>query len=259
MNEPTKRTDSIAAVEETPVNRIALSWPEPSRQSEALELDFAVTARALRNPVRDVSNETPAAELQKDSSVRASVIERIDSAHADTAKVESATTPAAVEGPASEKQDIRIAAQYPPIQDFPIELRTPATPVAVQAAATPQLEPQPETPDAPVTTGSVADVPDAAPQTNPLPANREPTETKVANRPDPADTGTKPGGLVQQSDDSKPAAKPTRKSAPKKATPARAAKRPARITRRPAARPITPFPGFDTTFPLTFLGHRFPN
>ena len=61
INEPRKSTDSIAALDATPVNRIALSWPAPTRQPEPLALDFAVTAKALRNPVRDVTGELPAA------------------------------------------------------------------------------------------------------------------------------------------------------------------------------------------------------
>ena len=48
--------NSLAAIEEHPLNRIALNWPEPVQPpSNPLDLDFAVTAKVLRNPVRDVT------------------------------------------------------------------------------------------------------------------------------------------------------------------------------------------------------------
>ena len=65
INEPKKSTDSIAALDATPVNRIALSWPAPTRQPEPMALDFAVTAKALRNPVRDVTSESPRARSRR--------------------------------------------------------------------------------------------------------------------------------------------------------------------------------------------------
>jgi len=58
LNEPRKaRSDSLAAYEDSPINRIALNWPEPVQQQSRLDLDFAVTLNGSRNPVRDVTNE----------------------------------------------------------------------------------------------------------------------------------------------------------------------------------------------------------
>ncbi len=47
------RDDNLS--DRSPVDRIALSWPEPLPQTQALDLDFAVTNRGARNPVRDVT------------------------------------------------------------------------------------------------------------------------------------------------------------------------------------------------------------
>jgi len=43
--------------DDTPINRIALNWPEPVRTDRHLDLDFAVTARGSGNPVRDLASE----------------------------------------------------------------------------------------------------------------------------------------------------------------------------------------------------------
>ncbi len=62
VNERKPRPDSLAAIEDHPLNRIALNWPEPVQpQSNSLDLDFAVSAKVLRNPVRDVSDDQVAA------------------------------------------------------------------------------------------------------------------------------------------------------------------------------------------------------
>lgn len=58
MSERKPRTDSLAAIEDHPLNRIALNWPEPVQPpSDSLNLDFAVTAKVQRNPVREVGDE----------------------------------------------------------------------------------------------------------------------------------------------------------------------------------------------------------
>ena len=67
LNEPRKsRSESLASLEDSPISRIALNWPEPVQQTPQLNLDFAVTLDGSRNPVRDITNETfeTQAELQ---------------------------------------------------------------------------------------------------------------------------------------------------------------------------------------------------
>jgi hypothetical protein len=55
------------AQDDTPINRIALNWPEPTKAEPSLNLDFAVSAKVAKNPVRDVT-PTISATPQTDSS-----------------------------------------------------------------------------------------------------------------------------------------------------------------------------------------------
>ncbi len=48
LNEPRKaRSDSLASLEDSPINRIALNWPEPVQQTPQLDLDFAVSVERM--------------------------------------------------------------------------------------------------------------------------------------------------------------------------------------------------------------------
>lgn len=52
--------------DDTPINRIALNWPEPTKFEPHINLDFAVSAKAAKNPVRDVTPEIiPAPHMAK--------------------------------------------------------------------------------------------------------------------------------------------------------------------------------------------------
>lgn len=51
----TARVDT-RGFDDTPINRIALNWPEPTRIERKVELDFAVS-KAAPNPVRDVTSD----------------------------------------------------------------------------------------------------------------------------------------------------------------------------------------------------------
>jgi hypothetical protein len=84
LQEPlTTRTDNP---EDSPVNRIALSWPEPLPQDRTLNLDFAVTAKVAKNPVRDVVE--PSAEPQSNAGATqpSSVVSDLDAAQGQVAK-----------------------------------------------------------------------------------------------------------------------------------------------------------------------------
>lgn len=52
---------------DAPINRIALSWPEPNRFEPAFNLEAAISARsaAARSPVRDITIETAAQEASQ--------------------------------------------------------------------------------------------------------------------------------------------------------------------------------------------------
>lgn len=237
MQESKKRTDVLATLEETPVNRIALSWPEPMRQSEPLALDFAVTARALRNPVRDVTNEPDPVEAQP---VRTAATDLAAPAPDETpapvtpAQAEATSPPAAaIEKPEpAPEPDIRVAVQYPPLAELPPELRAPPVPVALtEPAAAPPT-------DAPAITGSVEapqeepEAGDAAPA--PEPANQ--AEPVVPVRSDPAAADVRDERVVEPVPLPRPAPKVrAKKAAPKKAAARKAAKRPARRAAAPRA------------------------
>ena len=52
------RTDARGGTDDSPITRIVLSWPEPMPVERNLNLDFAVTNRASKNPVRDVEAQS---------------------------------------------------------------------------------------------------------------------------------------------------------------------------------------------------------
>ena len=260
ISEPKKSTDSIAALDATPVNRIALSWPAPARQSEPLALDFAVTAKALRNPVRDVTNELPATEQQLEPQtppVRTTATDlAVQPVEKSTAKQPEAAAPAPTEAapvvvseapkPVPEPE-IRVAVQYPPILELPPELQAPIVPAApaVVAAEVPS--------EAPATTGAITEPPKNAEtdeDATPLPGKA--TEIKIASRPEPADASASDDPAIENVPVPKPAPKAISvKAAPKKAAAKKTA--PKKAVRRPvrrAAAATNTVPNFFSFFNL---------
>lgn len=259
ISEPKRSADSLAAFEETPVNRIALSWPEPTRQSEPLALDFAVTAKALRNPVRDVTNEPAPADRQS-APIRTSATDLAPSAaktpaQAARPQIEAAPAPASIathdvtDAPKpAQESEIRVAVQYPPVLALPPELQTPEIPVTPIAAAAPV------TAETPATTGSIVEpVKGAEKATEDAPpiAARQ-ADTQIASRPEPADTGVVDNPELEQA---KPAPKAKAKKAAQKKAAAKSAKRPKTI-RRTGRQAL---PNVSSTFPWNFFGTTLPN
>lgn len=254
IGETKKGADSFASFEETPVNRIALSWPEPTRQPEPLALDFAVTAKALRNPVRDVTSE-PAPATATHQPLRTTATELPSAPRETRAKIAPAKTEAAV--PAVEpapapvvigaqtsapEPDIRVAVNYPPVLELPSELQTPSPRIAPPvAAALPAA-------DAPATIGSIAEEPKAAEPVSRKPSTAAPEpELRIANVPEPAEASTADKLAIADI----PLPKPAPKTAAKKGAPKKAAQRKAgrRVVRRaPAA--TDPVPNFFSFFNL---------
>src|SRR5512134_2925646 len=62
--------------DDTPINRIALNWPEPVQIDRSLSLDFAVTAKAAKNPVRDVTPETSPTQAEAIAKLAAGTTQR---------------------------------------------------------------------------------------------------------------------------------------------------------------------------------------
>ncbi|MFN3348291.1 hypothetical protein [Pseudorhodoplanes sp.] len=221
MPEPSKRPEALAAFEDTPVNRIALSWPEPTRQpepSEALALDFAVTARVSRNPVRDVTDEPAAAAPSRTAEpVRSTARDlpapatakqipeprpkpdmelvpvpgtELPGAARPSAPPSSAVLPIAPPDPdPAPEPDIRIAVVYPPLE-LPPDLQAPVSP-AVSVA--------PEK-DSPPVTGSIVE---QTTRTDPLPD----TEAPIVSAPE-APAATQPAAALSEPAPSAPEPSP---------------------------------------------------
>ena len=277
LPEPSKRPEALAAFEDTPVNRIALSWPEPTRQpepSEALALDFAVTARVSRNPVRDVTdepvaaapyrpaepvrsaardlpapstaNQVPAPLPKSDADVVPAPGTELPGAARPSAPSSGAALPIAPPNLAPEP-DIRIAVVYPPLE-LPPELQAPASPIVsvepekdIPTVTGSIVEQTTHTDPLPDTAAPIVSAPDAPAAAQPAAAASEPAPSPPEpSAPAPAEitVASRPEG-AEAALPAKPAAIPMPKPAPKirakKAAPKKAAPRP-KVARR-AARP----------------------
>ena len=192
MNEPRKaRSESLAALEDSPINRIALNWPEPVQQLKQFDLDFAVSLNGSRNPVRDVTSELETqADLKRSPDKRTAAV--------DTTPAEPAAVPekqaAAPEAPAVKAEPAQDAANTAP--DKPAattpespEQQTPATvsdatPLPQEAATAPAEEP--------ASVQAVRDIVapserELVPPTSGLPLAIEGAEAIVASTPPPAE------------------------------------------------------------------------
>lgn len=224
--------------DDTPINRIALNWPEPTATESRANLDFAVSARASRNPVRDVA---PATGGDADSTAGAAA-PAITQGHA--------ASPPSPEPAAQAPEPPAIIADAPDtVTAAPEETPSPATEVVAEtteAEAAPREEPA-QAPDARVTvypdqpatveaTGSIAAAPPATPAdtaSEPQPKMAAHTETQTEMNETPPAAATHPVVTQQK------AAPLARKKRPRRAA--------ARHHRQPApSRPAIQAPqGFD--------------
>jgi hypothetical protein len=204
--------DQIAArldsrTDDTPINRIALNWPEPTSTEPQANLDFAVSARASRNPVRDVAPATvEPASTPAPSAVPATTV----ADHAAPAPVPEQPAASSLE-PTPEPAVTADAATAAPEEETPPAIEA----VATDAEAQPQEEPA-RTSDARVTvypddqpatveaTGSIAATQPAAPAdpaSDPQPrmaAHTETEETPPALASQPVVTQQKAAPLVRK-------------------------------------------------------------
>lgn len=160
----TARVDSKGQ-DDTPINRIALNWPEPTRVDRHLDLDFAISAKGSRNPVRDVA---PAP------------------APAPAEKIEAAPQPARAETSdmvSSLRQETPPSpAQAPVIAAAPVS--APAT-IATQESTAPQPEAviAPQEPAAIVPEPSVATEKDVEPRNQEALAQEAAAQEPLAQKP----------------------------------------------------------------------------
>lgn len=220
------RPESLAAIEENPLNRIALNWPEPVQQTQnPLDLDFAVTAKVLRNPVRDVTDE-PAPEPKVAAAPLSNPNVVVEQPAADLPRIEVPRIDASkIDAPKPEIARPEVAQIETPKVD------TVTAPPAAPAPA-PQAKPEDDIPTASIVERIVTpDPPSEEPKRAPEPVS-EPPAAQVASRPDPESEEAKPNiedaaGPAIKPTAAKPAAK---KAARKKAKKAKARPRPRSVT-----------------------------
>jgi len=202
----TTRVDT-KGLDDTPINRIALNWPEPTKVERKIDLDFAVSAKGSGNPVRDVTPDLSQVETQpapaKPEAPSASLPETERSPQPTTESRDPEPAVVVAKAPDPVEDKLPEAAAWP---DSIAETR-----VTVHPNDTPPVE----------STGSIAAPAPASPDI-PLPEARP----KFAARPDATDAA-----LATKPDSREPAkALDAGKTRPKKA-----AAKP-----RPVARSQTP-------------------
>lgn len=170
-HEPRKsRPESLAAFDDSPVNRIALNWPEPVQPAAPpLDLDFAVSAKSLRNPVREVANDTGATLMQPPAAASN------ESAPAAPQKEEKEEQPA--------KLEIQAAAPAAPPDSAPdpVVTATIPTPSAKEEPA-PSAQPEP----AERIASHTADPVDAAAALESEAKKEQPVKKRAAKKTKPA-------------------------------------------------------------------------
>jgi hypothetical protein len=122
-------------LDDTPVNRIALNWPEPTSQERRLDLDFAITLKASRNPVRDIA---PAGDVKAESA--AAEREPAPAIAPPVPVIETPNPPPATE--------TAVQPDPLPLAESPREDERPDNSVAVHPSATDDTRPAPESNEA---------------------------------------------------------------------------------------------------------------
>lgn len=276
-NERKPRPESLAAIEENPLNRIALNWPEPVQAPQKpLDLDFAVTSKVLRNPVRDVTEEVaPVASPAPEQRVAAAPAisdansmqpaPSIDLPKIDVLKVEApAIEVPKIDSPAPEPARIELPRSELPRSELPkaevpkAELPKAELPAVTSALPVPAVKPEADLPTASIAAAPRSDPPGpstASPSIespsleSPVaePAKQEPTAeapSSVASLPEPDSEEAKPDIETQATPKIK-ASKAAAKKAKKKAKKAKAP------PPRPRARTVTTVPANNM---LPFFG-----
>lgn len=236
-NERKPRPETLAAIEENPLNRIALNWPEPVQPAQdAFALDFAVAAQGLRNPVRDVTDEIAAAPEPK----VAAAPQVVDAPAPEAPAIAAPVVEPHIEAPQIEaaKPDVsKPEASKPEIVEAdpqPVE----AVPAPVAAAA----QPEDDIPTAGIAALPPAEAQGVLPQADAPEAQAEPEAPaeRIAARPEPAadDAAEVAKPIEAKPAAAAPAKKPAKKKAAKKRRPI------VRLQPRIAASPA-PAPSFS--------------
>lgn len=263
MSERKPRTDSLAMIEDHPLNRIALNWPEPVQPpSESFNLDFAVTAKVQRNPVREVSDESTSVRPKVAAAPQEAIgSTRADQPVIDAPKVETVNIePSKIEPSKIETPKIEVPKLALPQVAISKVASAKIDPAVIEGVAPPPLAiaPRAKSEDN-LATASIVQA--AAPNPNSEDPKSQP-ETAVA--PPAANIATLPEAAETEADAkleivTKPEvesaeAKPAKKKARK------AKKRPAKTAVKPAPRPrLRPRPTVTTAsnpFGFPFAGFQ---
>jgi hypothetical protein len=183
-HEPRKsRPESLAAFDDSPVNRIALNWPEPVQpQTPPLDLGFAVSANGVRNPVREIASDADAVPAQAPA---AAASEAEPAARQTEEKTEEKEQPAQPEKQAAVPQSA---------PDPVVTATIPAPAAKVEPVPLPQPAPAPK-----IASRTESDPAEAAPPAESAekatPAKKRAVKTKKtkpakAAKPEPAQTKT---------------------------------------------------------------------
>lgn len=242
----TARVDT-KGFDDTPVNRIALNWPEPVKTDRNVDLDFAVSAKASRNPVRDIAPE-------------------VEQQQAQPQKVAAPSAALSTPAPAPEIAPVAAIAPAPATAPIPEVLAQP--------------EPAPREPEATITIAKAPDPVEAAPPAPPAPAvmptlpatpsvSEPTTETDAVVRPQDVapleSTGSIPTPAPASPDIPLPESRPKFAARPEPAgtietakpaasAPARKRPRSAAVAQRPVLRSPTPQLQQQQQQPFDFFG-----
>jgi hypothetical protein len=234
----TARVDT-KGFDDTPVNRIALNWPEPTKAERNIDLDFAVSAKGSRNPVRDIA---PDAEQQQAQRPMAAPTLAEPTPPAPPAEV------AARQEAAIRETEARLADTPTPLP-VPARVVTPATEMPVEP-----LERKPETEPVIAVAKAADPVEDTSPATPATPEGATETRAQPEKNADTESTGSIPAPAPQTPDVPLPEARPkfaARHDAAESPEPAKPAQppsasrkhpRPAAVRPRPATRNAAPQP-----------------
>jgi hypothetical protein len=247
-------------MDDAPIRRIALSWPEPNRFEPAFDLDAAISARsaatAARNPVRDITVETAAREAAQALTIPATTPSAVIAAdapsaeaHADIAHEPAEGTPSPADVQDDTHDNAQVQKDSAPTQDA---ARTEDA-VAAQDETAATAEPE--------STGTIAATPAAdiatSPDDTPAPVLLAPipSDTSAATAQDQArneeqDEAQKLAAHPAMQDEAAAQAEKPAASEPAKNNTATRKKRARKVARRPAAPHAQPAQPAPQTFNL---------
>jgi hypothetical protein len=171
--------------DDTPINRIALNWPEPTKSERNIDLDFAVSAKGSRNPVRDIAPDVEPQQAHRPTA-------------APTVAEPTAPAPPTEIGP---RQEAAIREPEPKLAETPTPAPVPTLAITPSPAIETPVEPdfvesKPETKPLIAVAKAPDPVEDFAPAAPATPESA--TDTHVVVRPDETADAESTGSIPAQ-------------------------------------------------------------